>query len=286
MVRPRKEGLDYFPLDVNMDQDDKVFILEAECGTEGFAIYIKLLMRVYETGYYTKWTERDAKVFAKKKSLGVNVVNNVVNVCINEGLFDKEMYEKHCILTSHGIQKRYFRACGRRTKVQYVPEYIKIDVSEYKNLVSVYKNSESPGENDDSCPQSKAKNSKAKNSKAHKKGVSDNTTIKNINNSLMEKFGGTFSKHQVDRLVAYVENDGFEPEMVIQAIEMTAEKSRNGKAIGNMLAFAEGILQNWDRQNVYETKDLEKIGSGGGFDRDKFIAMFDDDEEEVVVGDP
>ena len=43
MARPIKSGLDYFPLDVDIDQDDKVAIIEAEHGMLGFGIVIKLL---------------------------------------------------------------------------------------------------------------------------------------------------------------------------------------------------------------------------------------------------
>ena len=30
MARPQKNGLDYFPLDVDMDQDDKIALIEAQ----------------------------------------------------------------------------------------------------------------------------------------------------------------------------------------------------------------------------------------------------------------
>ena len=36
MPRPIKEGLDYFPLDV--DLDDKIYMVECELGLTGFAL--------------------------------------------------------------------------------------------------------------------------------------------------------------------------------------------------------------------------------------------------------
>jgi hypothetical protein len=47
MARPKKIGLEYFPLDCQMD--DKVEMLEAEHGLEGFAVYVKLLQAIYQT---------------------------------------------------------------------------------------------------------------------------------------------------------------------------------------------------------------------------------------------
>ncbi|MBM7623738.1 DUF4373 domain-containing protein [Sporohalobacter salinus] len=163
MARPQKEGLDYFPLDVDMDQDDKVFMLEAECGLEGFALAVKLFMKIYSSGYYIKWREREAKIFAHKNSVEVNVVNNVVDVCINEGIFHEELYEKHGILTSHGIQKRFFKATARRKKVEYNPDFMLVDVSEYNNLVNVNKNPDLVEDDDDNKKQSKVKKSKVNN---------------------------------------------------------------------------------------------------------------------------
>ena len=55
MSRPIKTGLDYFPLDVR--NDDKLDLIEAEFGIVGFGIIIKLYQKVYENGYFYDWEE-------------------------------------------------------------------------------------------------------------------------------------------------------------------------------------------------------------------------------------
>ena len=50
MGRHQKKGLDYFPLDVHMD--NSVALLEVDHGLEGFAILIKLYQKIYADGYY------------------------------------------------------------------------------------------------------------------------------------------------------------------------------------------------------------------------------------------
>ena len=58
MARPQKTGLDYFPLDVELD--DKFEIIKSEFGVEGFGIIIKLFMKIYgQHGYYMVFAERD-----------------------------------------------------------------------------------------------------------------------------------------------------------------------------------------------------------------------------------
>lgn len=43
MARPQKQGLDYFPIDTNMDQDDKIALIESKHSVTGFGVLIKLL---------------------------------------------------------------------------------------------------------------------------------------------------------------------------------------------------------------------------------------------------
>ena len=167
MARPQKEGLDYFPLDVDMCQDDKIYILEVECGLEGFGLLIKLLMKIYKEGYYIKWDNKVAKIFAHKNSVDVNVINNLIETALSNDLFNNKLYEEFNILTSKGIQKRYFKATSRRKEVEYKKEYNLINVNNYNNLVEVNEvnvnnNPKSVNDNVDKSTQSKEQNSKEK----------------------------------------------------------------------------------------------------------------------------
>ncbi len=170
MARPTKTGLEYFPLDVDMDQDDKLFFIEAKHGLIGFAVVVRLLMLIYKDGYYKQYTkDKEAFMLAKRLSVEVNVLNNIVNDCINEDIFNKKLFEQYGILTSRGIQKRYLEACARRKEVNIFKEYCLIDPKNYKNLVFEYINPVIVDINPDKCntvsaetPQSKVKESKEK----------------------------------------------------------------------------------------------------------------------------
>ena len=59
MARPVKSGLNYFPMDVDMD--DKVELIEAKHGITGFGILIKLYQKIYKEGYYINWKEETSK---------------------------------------------------------------------------------------------------------------------------------------------------------------------------------------------------------------------------------
>ena len=133
MARPIKQGLDYFPLDVNLD--DKIELLEAECGLQGFAIIIKLFQKIYNQGYFIKWTEDDQLLFAKKINTDLTTVNSVIMIALKREIFNKEMYENYRILTSKGIQRRFFEICKqlKRKGIEVNPKYLLIKIDGINN---------------------------------------------------------------------------------------------------------------------------------------------------------
>ena len=168
MARPIKEGLEYFPLDVDIDQDDKIALIEAQHGLIGFGITIKLLMKIYDNSYFYKWTEKEQLLFSKRVNVDINLVNVVINDLVKWNFFNKNIFDTYKVLTSKGIQQRYLDATGRRQKVKIQAEYLLLDqetVNAYKNLVIVDNNPSSKGVNVDISTQSKEKKSKVKESK-------------------------------------------------------------------------------------------------------------------------
>lgn len=137
---PRKEGLDYFPIDIDMDGDDKVELIEAKHGIVGFGLVVKLLMRIYRNGYYYQWTEKEQLLFSKRVGLPVEKVVAIVEDAAGWGFFDREMLDVYYILTSKGIQKRYLEASRRRQSVEINSNYLLLGehcLSGYINLVIV-----------------------------------------------------------------------------------------------------------------------------------------------------
>jgi len=156
MARPIKTGLDYFPLDVVIDDD--VELLEAECGLVGFAILIKLWQKIFSNGYFIEWNEDNAMLFARKINAELTLVNTVVNVCLRRDLFDKTTFNDYNVLTSKGIQKRYFKICNdaKRKGLVMTKEYQLINTE----LIGV--NTELIALNPELSTQSKVKESKPK----------------------------------------------------------------------------------------------------------------------------
>lgn len=124
-----KSGLDFFPLDVCLDR--KFELIEAEFGLTGFGVIVHLLQEIYgKEGYYIEWTEEVALLFARRIGLGGSVVSEIVDASIRRGMFDKEIYDKYHVLTSRGIQKRYFEAVSRRKSLEVDCNILLVDCAQ------------------------------------------------------------------------------------------------------------------------------------------------------------
>ena len=161
MARPTKAGLDYFPLDVHMD--DKVNLIEAQYGLVGFAVVIKLWQQIYaDKGYYTEWGEQNELLFAGKNGIELESLKNIIAATVRWGIFDADLLSRYGILTSAGIQKRYREAKVKAKNMSIEKAYLLISVPETEVI------SEKTPVISEITPQSKVKESKVKKSKGKK----------------------------------------------------------------------------------------------------------------------
>ena len=162
-------GINYFPLNVHLD--DKFELIEAEFGLKGFAIVVKLFQKIYgQQGYYCEWTEDVALLFGKNVGLGGDAVSEIVRAAIKRGIFDSELYDKYQILTSRGIQERYFEAVSRRKEVEVRKEYLLIKVDQiYKNVRILNENVNISSKNVNISEQKKVEESKVKEKRVEEK---------------------------------------------------------------------------------------------------------------------
>lgn len=163
------DGIPYFPLDVYAD--DKIRLIEAEFGLKGFAIIVKLYQKIYGGfGYYCEWTNDVGLLFSQDVCEGYSSVSEIVSAAIRRGVFDKDLYEKYQILTSRGVQKRYFSAVSRRKQINVKSEYLLVEVAQFSENVNILsENVSRNAKNVCNLRQSKEKKSKEENRKEKKK---------------------------------------------------------------------------------------------------------------------
>ena len=136
MARPQKTGLDYFPLDVYLDT--KLKLIEASFGLTGFAVIIKLWQKTYaEHGYFCEFDEESALLFSAENHIDMPTLEALIETACRRGIFDKDRYDSHRILTSHGIQKRYLEGAHRRNTVNLDSRYLLLKTEELTDNVTI-----------------------------------------------------------------------------------------------------------------------------------------------------
>lgn len=116
MARPKKEGLDYFPLDADFFEDNKIKILKARYGADGIALYIYLLCEIYKQGYYIKVDDDFQFIISDGLKMSVDKVKQVLKFLLERSLFDSKLFQSDTILTSAGIQRRFQLAIKERAR--------------------------------------------------------------------------------------------------------------------------------------------------------------------------
>lgn len=124
MARLNKQGLDYFPLDVDFFLDDKIRFVVAKYGYAAEAVIIRLLCRIYREGYFTLWNKDVAILFAESLAgCDLRFVTVVVKELIKRDFFDEKIFKSYSLLTSKVIQKRFADATVRRKSIDKVDKY-------------------------------------------------------------------------------------------------------------------------------------------------------------------
>ena len=190
MARPRKDGLDYFPLDVNFLSDLKIKKIIRAYGAQAVAVVMSVLTTVYrDNGYFATYDDDLVFIIADELKLEDGYVKDVIEKMIEVEFLDKKQKEENKILTSIGIQERYLKACERRVKTTLNATYSLLNDSsnELPQTESTDKESfckqkpHSTAVNDSKSTQSKVKERKGKDSKEKE------SKLINISNSEKDK---------------------------------------------------------------------------------------------------
>lgn len=171
MARQIKQGIDYYPMDVNFLNDIKVRKVLRGCGAQSMAVILYLLGNIYrDEGYYMRWDdEEDPFLVSDVVGVSEGAVRETIKKSLQVEFFDSKLFEKESILTSKGIQQRFMEATVRRISVNIKAAYWLLDktganmvvekINVYRNSINVDNNSKNVDDNQ----QSKVKESKVNN---------------------------------------------------------------------------------------------------------------------------
>lgn len=242
MARPTKQGIDYYSLDVNFLKDIKVRKIRRACGPQSIEILLCLLGNIYrENGYYIGWDEDTVFLVADEVGAKEGLVEEVVAKAIQSKFFDVKKFEQYKILTSNGIQKRYFEATAKRKGVDVKKEFlVNADNNPSPSVVNDDNNYRSSSINVVDNEQSKVKETKVNKSKSNHHDVSplqlaNNHWGKNrAMNSLLQ-----------DAILQWCNT--WENELVAYALDLAY---KNSVSMNGVKPYVNKILTNWKKDGI------------------------------------
>lgn len=277
-----KVGIDSFLLDCHTN--DNISEIEAEFGVKGFAVIVRLWQKIYsEKGYYCEWIERSTLLFLSNwfggnSGVTISLINEIVIRCLENGIFNKQIYEKYSVLTSERIQKQYFDVVKRREAIPVIKEYLlvsvdKINVNVSKNSISVNNNEKNVCRNSTS----KVKESKVNNNLCAAEQHNDDS-LETFFESIWKLYPIKKGKGQVSKTKKQVlKKIGFEQikrcvERFIADMESEHRDRKywmHGSTFFNS-GYVDYIDENYETRSVNEP-ELEEVK--------------DDEEDDEIVGD-
>lgn len=173
MAGQPKQGLDFAAWDVHIFDDDERFdvLIDAQ-GWSGFGVFFYICTKAYATnGYYYEWREKtSAAAIAKRMSGGIksDTVKQVVQLCLQIGLFDNGLFDRERILTNKMMQERYMYAIEKRSKRGRTinKDYWLLKEDETKAYIIVPENEHNLSENGNNLAENDIKESKEKEKKS------------------------------------------------------------------------------------------------------------------------
>lgn len=267
MARPRKDGLDYYPMDVNFLGDIKVKKVIRSHGIQAVAVILHLLGTVYrDNGYYATYDDDILFITADELNLEESYVKSVVEKLLEVDFFNREQAKKNKVLTSIGIQERYRKATERRISVNI-------------NHSLCIQKPRSTEENVYKSTQSKVKESKVKESSTS--DLAEAPEFSKSETAVSDIF--EFYQNNIGMMTPYVQQNVIHwindtsPELVMLAIEKAVKE--------NVLKFsyAEAILKSWLNQGVKtkaealaEMNRRAQAGRNGYQKRNEFVETLPD----------
>lgn len=144
MGRPRKQGLDYFPVDTDIFNDFGIRILMAKFGADGFTCYMYLLTRIYkDKGYYIELNEDLELIASQDLGMSREKVRQIMEYLFSRSLLvsiTSTLVVPVTVITSTGIQRRYQEAVKVRASknaVEVREEFWLLESEETESFIKV-----------------------------------------------------------------------------------------------------------------------------------------------------
>ena len=238
-----------------------------------------------ENGYFYIWdSDEDYALLAEETGCTDEKIRLIVSSCLRRSLFDDTLFKVGNVLTSRGIQRRYFsavkdariKAASQKGRYTYIEKGLCLlteeDFSELNSSrvwLKLTQNSSFPGINDSKSginpyksENNPPKESKVEESKVEEsKVVSADATFGDAIGYYMDKIQPTPSGITIEQMKEYAET------MTADVIKYAIDKAITNKVY--KWNYINAILIDWQKRNVQTMDDVHR--EEAEYERDKYV---------------
>lgn len=142
MSRPLKEGLDYFPFEVDFFSDKKIKRLRARFGNDGVMVYVYILCEIYRNkGYYAEYDDDFALDISDELNISENLTTQIINYLFSRSLLimiEGKLAVPVKAITASSVQRRFqkIKASAKRD-VEVIKEFWVLEKNETESFIKV-----------------------------------------------------------------------------------------------------------------------------------------------------
>ncbi len=139
MARPIKNGLDYFPFDVDFFSNKKIKRLRARYGNDGVTVYIYIICEMYRKGYCVEYDEDFILDISDELNISENSTKQIVGYLLSRSLITEiKLAESVKVLTAESVQRRYQEAkANSRRDIYVTAEFWVLEKEETLSFIKV-----------------------------------------------------------------------------------------------------------------------------------------------------
>ena len=121
-MRQKKNGFPAVKIDTDLFEQEATKAIINKYGGDGFTTLIFAILAIFKgEGYYLYLNDDFIDYTANQTGIRASTVINVINMAVDIGLFDSDVFEKFSILTNIDLQKQYiseFRTRKRPVEIE------------------------------------------------------------------------------------------------------------------------------------------------------------------------
>ncbi len=258
MARPIKEGLDYFPFDVDFFFDRKIKRLRVSYGSDGICVYLYILCQIYgDKGYYVQFDDDLILDISDTLSISENSTRQIVGYLLSRSLLDSTLAQSVKVLSAKSVQRRFQEAKKKSKRNVFVKAKMwLLKKAETLSFIKVCPDERFSKNNSDFSEKNADKSEKnyTKESKGDKSKV----------NNESDKAKNRFTPPSLDEVKAYCEDrkNNIDPQHFVDYYQA------NGWKVGrNNMKDWKAAVRRWET-NGYNSKRPDKPHSS--YDLDEF----------------